>query len=235
MDQKPTVALIAGIGHVAEKLFHEMLSDQANIITTRFSMPMVSYDTLNTLVDELPKAVSLLQESDPSIITIPITTGSCLRGESLINMLEQQTGVPVLMSAQESVRVFLRLGVRRAAIVSPFGVEINLLEKLFFSKSGIDITHFFSTNENTGGNPKLFGVVDEAAILEQIRTANLKNTDAILFDCPAYDIDPLIETLSDWCKKPAFSILQIMMFQTMERLGLSTEKLVMHRYLYPSR
>ncbi len=232
MDQKPIVALITGTSYVPEMLFHEKLSDQVNIVTTRIPMRSISLQGLSEMLDDLPAAVDLLMASRPSLIAVPIMSGSCLRGEAIANLLEQRSGVPVLTSAQETLRIFQRLKLRRAALVSPFGVEINLVEKIFFSKAGIEISPFISTNENLEGDPYLVDAVDEAHILQSLRQADLADTDAILFDCPAHDIEPFVGELAEWYPKPVFSNTEVMMYRVLERLGLSTQALPLHRVLH---
>lgn len=231
MEQKPIVALVTGTSYVPEMLFHQKLSNQVNIVTARIPFRAISYEGLADLVSEIPRAVDLLMASRPSLIVVPIMTGSCLRGDTIANTLEQQTGLPVLTSAQEALKIFQRLGVHRVVLVSPFGVEINLMEKVFFSRAGVEVTQFLSTNENPAGDPYLIDSVDEEKILQNLHSMDLSETDAIFFDCPAYDVEPFTAQLAAQYTKPIFSNMQVMMFRVLERLGLATDGLVLHRFI----
>ena len=55
-------------------------------------------------------------------------TGSCIKGNEIINVIQQHTGIPTVVPSLEFVNALHALNAPRVALVSIFSVELNILD-----------------------------------------------------------------------------------------------------------
>lgn len=134
LQQKKTALIgliVMGASASIEKEFHKNVPDQVQITTTRVPFGEVSYNGFLEVTRKCPDAAKLLMEAQPDVIAITSFLGGCIRGNELVNTLQQMTGIPALMPSSEMVRVLRQIKARRIAIVSIFSNEFCLLERMF--------------------------------------------------------------------------------------------------------
>lgn len=227
---KPIIGLITGSSFVSEKEFHEQLSGTANIITTRVPLFQISYDALEKLIAELPKAVEILTASEPNVIVWGSMTGSCLHEHETVNKLEQKAGVPVLVPSLEFVHCLRELDAKRIALVSPHGVELVLLEKLFFEKHNIQVAKVVRLLDSNTGEMRAIDRITTETVLERVSRANLSDVDVVIFDNPACPIRPIAEELMEIVSKPILPHNQVLMRAALHRIGLPTDIVFIDRF-----
>lgn len=231
----PVIGLITGDtrGSVsAEREFHQQLDGVADVATTRVPILQVSYSTLDKMMGGLPAAAQILAGCDASVIVWTSMSGSCLRGQEMVNLLEQTAGIPVLVPSIEFVNCLRELDARRIALVSPHGVELSLLEKIFFDKNGIDVVKVVQLLENFDGDVRSVDRITPDEILSCVRRADFRDVDAVVFDNPACALLPIIEALDLHIQRPILPHNQVLMRAALRRLGLPAESIFISPYFH---
>ena len=229
----PVVGLITGNtrGSVStEQEFHQQLAGVADVATTRMPLFQISYRDLDKMIEGLPPAAAILAECGASVILWNSMSGSCLRGQETINLLEQRTGVPVLVPSIEFVRCLKELDARRIALVSPHGVELSLLEKIFFDRNQIDVVKVVPLLQDFDGDVRNIDRITPEEILACIRRTDFRDVDAVVFDNPACALLPIIEELDLHIQRPILPHNQVLMRGALRRLGLPTSSIFIDPY-----
>lgn len=204
--------------------------DNVEVLMTYAPLEVVSYDGLMVFLDTLPGVVDEFIDKDPDIIIVPSLTGSAIKGYEIVNMLEQRTGRPVIVPALETKKCFKTLGIDHIAVVSAFGVELGLLEQLFFKHHGIEVINFINLYDEPSEDRLRIDQVDSRLIVEKVREADFRGAQAVFFDSPTYRLRPVIEELKEIIRLPLFSVNQVLLYSALKRLGLSTDHLPIAKY-----
>ena len=195
------------------------------VLMTYAPLERVSYDGLMEFLRALPGALDEFKDKDPDLIICPSMTGSAIKGYEIVNMLEQRSGRPVIVPALETKKCFKELGITHIAIVSAFGVELGLLEQLFFKNHDIEVTNLINIFDEPDEDRLRVDQIDTRLVLEKVRRADFKGAQAVFFDSPTYRLRPIIPELKEIIKLPLFSVNQIQIYAALKRLGLSAEHL----------
>lgn len=190
----------------------------------------VSYDGLMAFLGALPGALDEFKDQDPDIIICPSMTGSAIKGYEIVNMLEQRSGRPVIVPALETKKCLKELGIQKIAVVSAFGVELGLLEQLFFRNHDIEVTNMVEIFDEPSEDRLRIDRVDSRLIVDKVRKADFSGAEAVFFDSPTYRLRPVIEELHEIIRLPLFSVNQVLVYSALKRLGLSTEHLPIARH-----
>lgn len=231
----PVIGLITGDtrGSIsAEREFHQQLSGVADVATTRVPLFQISYGSLEKMMEGLPAAAQILAGCDASAIVWNSMSGSCLRGQETVNLLEQKVGIPVLVPSVEFVNCLHELDAKRIALVSPHGVELSLLEKIFFDKNGIDVIKVVQLLENFDGDVRNVDRITPDEILTCVKQADFQDVDAVVFDNPACALLPIITELDLHIKKPILPHNQVLMRAALRRVGVSTASIFIDPYFH---
>ena len=215
---------------VMEEEFDVGFPDNVEIVMAYAPLELVSYDGLMGFLDALPGALDQFIDKDPDIIIVPSLTGSAIKGYEIVNILEQRSGRPVIVPALETKKCFKTLGIRQIAIVSAFGVELGLLEQLFFRNHDIEVTNLINIFDEPSEDRLRIDQVDSALILEKARKEDFRGAQAVFFDSPTYKLRPIIEELKSLIKLPLFSVNQIIIYSALKRLGLPADHLPIAEY-----
>lgn len=193
-------------------------------------LDIVSYDGLIQFLDALPYALDEFIDEDPDIIVVPSMTGSSIKGYEIVNMLEQRCGRPVIVPALEMKKCLKTLKLSKIAIVSAFGVELGLLEQLFFRNHDIEVTNFINIFDEPSSDRLKIDQIDNQLILDKVRQIDLLGAEAVYFDSPTYKLRPIIDELKEIIHVPIFSVNQVLIYSALKRLKLPTEHLPIAEY-----
>lgn len=213
-----------------EEEFRLGFPENIEILMTYAPLEKVSYDGLMEFLYALPKAVDEFQDQTPDIIICPSMTGSAIKGYEIVNMLEQRSGIPVIVPALETKKCLKMLGIHRIAIVSAFGVELGLLEQLFFKNHDIEVTNLIAIFDEPSEDRLRIDRVDSQLILDKVKEADFSGAQAVFFDSPTYRLRPIIKELKEMIGLPLLSVNQIMIYSALKRLSLSTEHVPIAAY-----
>lgn len=183
----PVIGLICvGVSAPIEHYFHLNVPEGVNVTSTHVPLTDISREGMQEMISRLPEAVRLLSEAKPSVLVILNFTASCLMGQEMINVLQQTAGVPVIVPGKAYVDFLRRRGLTRLGLVSTFGVELNMAERIFFEQNGIRVTSIKSVWSRSALLPDEIGHVDRSVIDDYIRQTAKEDVDAILVDYPLF-------------------------------------------------
>ena len=224
--------VVMGASASVEQEFHKSVPDQVQIVTARVPLGEVSYEGLREMTDRLPEVVGILMGARPDMIAITNMTGSCIRGNEMVNTLQQITGVPVLLPPFEFVQALKLIGAKQIAIASTFARELNLVERLFFENRDIQVTDIINLRERYDKDPYTIGEIDYEAIVETMMGRDYSGVDAVIFDHPIMNLNTGVEKeLEKILPVPFFSINQVLVYSVLERIGESTDHLYISKFL----
>lgn len=224
--------VVMGASASVEREFHRNVPDEVQIVTARVPIGEVSYDGLREMTDRLPEVVKILMDARPDMIAITNMTGSCIRGNEMVNTLQQITGVPVLLPPFEFVKALKLIGAGRIAIASTFARELNLVESLFFENRGIQVSDIINLRESYDKDPYTIGEINYQAIVESMKGKDYSGVDAVIFDHPIMNLNNGVEKeLEKILPIPFFSINQVLVYSALERIGESTDHLFISKFL----
>lgn len=184
-DTQPVIGLISGANFSTEREFAHYFNQKATVITQTIIPQKFSYADFEYVLAELNNAALRLMAYKPDALAFASMSITCLHGDKIVNQLEQKFGVPVLVTAQASVQSLRELDCRRISVLSPFSAALNLLERCYFDRNGIEVLQFLN----------LFGLQNEdTAIATNIREEHLLSclpqrlsaVDALFFDSPTF-------------------------------------------------
>ena len=210
--------------------FRRCFPDNVKIEMAYAPLDVVSYDGLMAFLDALPGALDKIADCEPDIIAVPSMTGSVIKGYEIVNMLEQRYGRPVIVTALEVKKCLKTLNIDKIAILSAFGVELGLLEQLFFRNHDIEVTNIVNVFDTPSEDRSKIDQIDCEHILEKVRGADFNGAQAVLFDSPTYRLRPIIGELEKYIKVPMLSVNQVMIYSTLKRLGLPVDDLPIAQY-----
>lgn len=182
-DTLPVIGLITGSNFSTPQEFAYRFAGQAKVITNYIEPRKFSYDDLDYAVSKIPEAAAELMKQHPSILAFSSMSITCLRGDDIINQLEQRFGIPVLVTATATVDALRLANAKRIMILSPFGAAINLVERYFFERNGIEVIRV--ANLFDPKSEELFNPTDVNKIqIREYLSRPYSDVDAILLDSP---------------------------------------------------
>lgn len=218
----PVIGLIAmGTSAAVETYFHRHIPPQVEVATTRVAFEDVSYLGLLSMVAQLPAAARLLLSAGPSVFAIPSMTGSCIKGNEIINVIQQHTGIPTVVPSLEFVNVLRELNAPRIALVSIFSSELNILEKLFFATHGIDVRHIIRIEEQIGSEPSQLVPIDYGMYLNVIAGRMPDDAEAVVVDHPLFVLEgEQRHAYAERLGKPILSTNEVLLHAALRRMGI---------------
>lgn len=214
---------------VIESEFRDCLPSNVRIIFRYAPLQTVSYDGLMKFLDALPQALGEMIDENPDVVVIPSMTGSAIKGYEIVNMLEQRYGVPVIVPALEIKKYLKKIRKTNIAIVSAFGVELNLLEQLFFKNHDIEVVNLINLFDTASEERLRVELIDADLVLDKVRSANFDKAEAVLFDSPTYQLKLIMQELKKYIHVPILSVNEVLIYSTLKKLGLSTEHLSLEK------
>lgn len=210
---------------VIESEFRNSMPANVRIIIRYAPLKTVSYKGLVEFLDALPHALAEMISENPDVVVIPSMTGSSIKGYEIVNMLEQRFGVPVIVPALEIKNYLKRNKMTKLAIVSAFGVELNLLEQLFFKNHDIDVVNLINLFDTPSEERLRVELIDPDLVLSKVRDSNFEGAEAVLFDSPTYQLKPVMNKLKKYIGIPILSVNEVLIYSTLKKLNLPTKQL----------
>lgn len=184
-ETKPVIGLITGANFSTGREFTNYFGDRVEVVMQCIVPKKFAFEDFDYVIRELHNLAPKLMDDHPSLLAFASMSITCLHGEEIVNRLEQQFGIPAIVTAQASVDALRALDCRRIAVLSPFGAALNLLERCFFERNGIEVVQFLNLfglqNEDTATMTNIHGEQIVAALSQ-----NLSEIDGILLDSPAF-------------------------------------------------
>ena len=224
--------IVMGGSAAMETYWHRHLPEGEEAATTRVPFHRATYRGLMEMTDRVPEAARILAEARPGVIALSSFTGSCIRGNELVNMIQQATGIPAVVPALETVRYLRLIQAERIALVTGFEQELRMLERVFFTNHQIEIPQIVELPPFAGEDPYPISQVDYGLVLRRLRQADIRNVDAVVVDLPTFVIEGAVQDeVERLIQVPVLSMPQVLLWAALERTGASTEHLSLTKFL----
>lgn len=178
--------IVMGASASVEKTFHSRIPDDYAIVTTRVPFKSVSLKGMMDMIDALPAAAALLQGAQPDVIVVPNAFGSYMKGAEIKNIVQNATGVPAYVTSEVYLKLLHKLGAKRIGIISSFGEELSLVERLFFQNHGFDVAEVRNIDCFIDAAVNIVDTFDEALFIEKLRELAPKSLDAVIVNHPNF-------------------------------------------------
>lgn len=184
-ENRPVIGLITGANFSAAREFTHYFGNRAKIVVQDIVPKKFAFEEFEYVIDELHHAALKLMEYQPSILAFSSMSITCLHGEAIVNQLEQCFGIPAMVTASASIESLNALGCHRIAVLSPFGAALNLLERCFFERNGIEVVQFLNLFGSQNEDTAIATNIQEEHILKCL-SQGLSEIDAIFLDSPTF-------------------------------------------------
>lgn len=228
----PVIGLITmSASEAMERGYYKMAPEGVDIAVSRVPFRELSYDGLISMIGKLPETAQALMEARPSVIAFPSFTANVIKGNEIVNLLQQTTGVPLLVPTQEYLKVFRELGISKIGILSVHSSELLMLEKAFFSMNGISVERVVQVEELVNVDPYQISDIPVELLVEKALQADFSNVDAVVFDNSYFNFSRHIASMDEVIGRPILSLNSVLMRAALKFIGAPTSHLFISKYL----
>ncbi len=186
-------------GVAIEADFHRFAPEGVATVTNRIPFsgnptPEELMDMVNCLAD----SAKIFKDNLPfDVITFGCTSGSLVGGKGFdkkcIETIEEVCGYPALTTSTSLLEAFQAVGASRAAVVTPYPYETNVLEKKFLEDNGIRVT---TIQGMTSDRVSLDELSDRPYdIYQHVKALDLTGADSIFISCTGMNALDIISTI----------------------------------------
>lgn len=191
---------------VAEQEFFRMAPEGISTHVTRVKLTATNPEGLKAMADNANRAADELMSCLSDVIVYGCTSGSFLQGVEWERQFRQslceQTGRPVLTTANNCHLALRALGKKKITIATPYIDPLNRAACRFYSDLGYDIVSVkgmgIEVATNIGKNPP-------SAIYDLGRSAVTRDTQVLFLSCTGIRSIEIVEQLEQDLGIPVFS------------------------------
>lgn len=215
--------IVPSCNPIMEPEFNAMKPEGVSVLATRVFLAGSTTETVKSLMrmdEETGRAAELLATAGVSIIAYGCTTGSMVGGlgwdQELINRIERTTNIPTTTTATAVMRAFRELGIEKVSIATPYGEELDRLEREFFEANGIKVVKIKGLSLNSQG----MWLAPPETTCELACEVNTPEVDAVFISCTNFKSVTVIEKLEEKLQKYVLSSNIATMWDVLKRLGI---------------
>ena len=200
-----------------EPEINAMKPEGVSVHSTRLRDEGQQADNVRRMAGGIEEAAKLLATAKVNIIAYGCTTGSLVGGvgwdQELIQRIERASGVQATTTSTAVIRVFNELGIKKVAVATPYGEELNRLERAFFEAHGIRVL----TMKGLGGPDSTRSPEITYNLAREVDTPE---AEAVFISCTGFKTITVIERLEKELQKHIFSSNTATMWDILKRLGI---------------
>lgn len=229
-------AIVMGTSALVERELHRCLPRDVLLATSRVPLREVSPQGILDMVRRLPEAGQILMEAGPDVMMVTSITDSCIHGSEIRNVVQQATGIPVMLPSGALVNCLRQMGSRQIALVSAFSAELAMVERMFFERHGFHVKVILTNALRSRMNPFSMYYLDYDKMTRAVQSTFRGGADVVLFDHPAiYFNDGVGRALEQLVQAPVLCGNEAVLYQCLSAVGADTEVLYISRYLNHER
>ncbi len=180
-------------------------------------------ESLTGMTDAAPTIAKTMAQVDPELICFCCTSASFFKGYGwdvkLAKSITDATGIPAITTSGSVAEALNAIGARTAFMVTPYGDEINKVEREFFKGNGVEIpawTTFYCANSRD------IDKVTPDQIIARVREhkKEIAPCDAIFISCTALRSMEAVEALEAEFNKPVITSNASTVWVALQRLGI---------------
>jgi maleate isomerase len=185
--------LVPSLNVVAEQDFFRLLPLGVQAIATRIRFEGGGAKGLARMNEEVRAGTSLLTTAGIDAVGFMCTSGSFIDGRAGESLLietiraELPPETPVVTTSLAIVTALKEINAQRIALVTPYGEDLNALERDYFQEAGFTVTEIQSLEVDRAVDA---GRQDDDAAYRLAKTLDTSSIDAIVISCtnlPAID------------------------------------------------
>lgn len=150
---------------------------------------------LTDMVDCLEESAKIFSMTEQDCVVFGCTSGSLIGGLGFdvkcSQTIERACGWPGLTTSTAVLEGFKRLGVNRAAVITPYPDETNQLEKEFLTGNGIEVTTIIGMTPPDGDIIK----ITPQMVYRHVKHMDLTGADSIFVSCTGLNVLDIIEVM----------------------------------------
>lgn len=203
-----------------EPEFNAMKPEGVSVHAARVLLTVGTIEALRRMDEDTEAAAKLLATAGVGIIAYGCTTGSMVGGlgwdQELINRIEKLTNVPATTTTTAVMGAFRKLGIEKVSIATPYGEELDRLEREFFEANGIKVVKMKGLDLDAQG----MRLAPPETTYELACEVNTPEADAVFISCTNFKSITVIEKLEEKLHKYVFSSNMATMWDVLKRLGI---------------
>lgn len=150
---------------------------------------------LTDMVDRLEESARIFSMTEQDCVVFGCTSGSLIGGLGFDvqcgKTIEKACGWPGLTTSTAVLEGFRRLGVGRAAVVTPYSAETNRLEKEFLEANGIEVPTIVGMEPPEGDIIK----ITPQMVYRYVKRLDLTGADSIFISCTGLNVLDIVEII----------------------------------------
>ncbi len=233
------IGLICPIGESIERAFNLYAPEGVAINSTKLWFPGPTIEGLICLSDQLEKAAEMYKKQRHELLVFGCTSGSMVKGfgfdKECIRRMEAASGVPSITTSTAVLEAFDVLGMPRAAVITPYPDETNVMEKKFLEDNGISVTSIagmdcspirqYGVPDVSQGIVRVKGDmadIEPSQIYRAVRDMNLGDAQCLFISCTGLNTMEIISLLEEDLGMPVITSNQASLFSALRHCGVGT-------------
>lgn len=217
-----------GTGASMERDFHRFVPEGVGVITTRVPFGgMPDPEGLMKMADLLEDTARVFSTRHHDLVMFGCTSGSLIGGptfdQECIRRIERASGAPGLTTSTVLVEAFERLGLNKAATITPYPDSTNEIEKQFLESHGVDVTTISGMHQLE----KSIADIQPSFVYQKVKQLDLTGADCIFISCTGLNVLDIIETIETDFGLPVVTSNQVTLWGALRhaRVGVKIPKL----------
>ena len=216
--------IVPSVNTTIEPEFNAMKPEGVSVHVTRLLYRSgSSLAGLERMAQGTEEAAELLATAGVNIIAYACTIGSLVKGigwdQELINRIEMISGIPATTTTTSIIQAFRAFGVKRVAIATPYGKQLNEAEREFFEAHGIKVVRMKGLDMDREDMHQ----ASAETTYELACQVDTREADAVFISCTNFKSITVIDRLEKRLHKLVFSSNTATMWNVMKRLGLGEQ------------
>ena len=174
-----------------------------NFYATRILLDNTTEDTLKSMEQDLLRAAKMIATIYPEAVIYGCTSGSFINGENgntdIIETVQLQCQCPVITASQAMIDALQQINAKKITLVTPYTDDINLKEKDFLEKHGIEVVSMQGLQIVPA---EILRTQSVETIERLVLTTNVKESDAVFISCTNVEGFHICDTLEKKLCKP---------------------------------
>lgn len=181
----------------------KQLADYFNFYATRVLLDNTTEDTLKSMEQDLSRAAKMIATVYPEAVIYGCTSGSFINGENgnanIIETIQLQCQCPVITASQAMIDALRQIKVKKLTLVTPYTDDINLKEKHFLEKNGIEVVSMRGLQIVPA---EILRTQPVETIKKLVLATDVKEADAIFISCTNIEGFHICDSLESKVGKP---------------------------------
>ena len=219
------IGLITPMSENAEHAFHIYAPEGVSFASMKIRFPGPTPEGLHVLTDQLEQTAAIYKGTRMDLVVFGCTSGSCIEGigydQELIRRIERASGIPGLTTSTAVLEALAALGTKKVAVLTPYPVETNVIEKKFLEDNGFAVTNIEAMDMSPlKSQGKGFEDASEEFLIEHSLAVDLGDADTFFLSCMGLTTLEMVQPLEDQLGIPVVTSHQATLWSALRHCGI---------------